>query len=261
MIGIISLVIVIVVSMLVTRIATIALTHTGLSRESARFQARSALTGSGFTTNESEKVVNHPVRRRIVMILMLVGNAGIVTGVGSVMLTFMHQGQQGWQGFAIKVMLLGLSLLILWLLASSAWVDRHLSTLIERGLKRYTQLNVRDYESLMQLAGDYRLVELSISDQDWLAGMRLSEADVRGEGLLVLAVKRADGEFVGVPHGDTEIGAQDNLVLYGHLDAIQALDKRRRSSLAAQSHLEATIKHRKEKQASADEDADSEHAD
>src|SRR5699024_9833199 len=88
MIAAISLFIVVFLSVLITRIATIALTHTGLSRESARFQARSALTGSGFTTSESEKVVSHPVRRRIILLLMLIGNAGIVTAVSSLILTF-----------------------------------------------------------------------------------------------------------------------------------------------------------------------------
>lgn len=96
MVGLISLLVIVALSMLITRVATIALTHTGLSRESARFQARSALTGAGFTTTESEKVVNHPVRRRIVMILMLVGNAGIVTGMASLMLTFVHGSGGGW---------------------------------------------------------------------------------------------------------------------------------------------------------------------
>jgi Trk-type K+ transport system membrane component len=38
-------------SLLITRIATIALSVTGLSRETARFQARSAFTGVGFTTD------------------------------------------------------------------------------------------------------------------------------------------------------------------------------------------------------------------
>ena len=50
----------ILVSLLVTRVAAIALSVTGLSRESARFQARSAFTGVGFTTSEAESVVNHP---------------------------------------------------------------------------------------------------------------------------------------------------------------------------------------------------------
>ena len=74
MISIVSLLVVIFVSILITRIATIALTHTGLTKESAKFQARSAFSGAGFTTSESELVVNHPVRRRIVMFLILIGN-------------------------------------------------------------------------------------------------------------------------------------------------------------------------------------------
>lgn len=78
MLPIISLLIVISLSILLTRIATVALTLTGLSREAARFQARSALTGTGFTTAEAEKAVGHPVRRRIILFLMLLGNAGIV---------------------------------------------------------------------------------------------------------------------------------------------------------------------------------------
>lgn len=77
MISIVTLLIVLTLSILLTRIATVALTHTGLSRESAKFQARSAFTGVGFTTSESEKVVNHPIRRRILLMLMLLGNAGI----------------------------------------------------------------------------------------------------------------------------------------------------------------------------------------
>jgi hypothetical protein len=75
---IISLLVVLVLSLLVVRIATVALALTGLSQQLARFQARSAFTGSGFTTAESEKVVAHPVRRRIIMVLMLLGNAAII---------------------------------------------------------------------------------------------------------------------------------------------------------------------------------------
>ena len=78
---IISLLIILTLSILITRIATVALVVTGLSREAARFQARSAYTGVGFTTDESEKVVNHPVRRKILLVLMLLGNAGIITTI------------------------------------------------------------------------------------------------------------------------------------------------------------------------------------
>ncbi len=82
-IPIITMLVVIIVGLIITRIATVALTYTGISRDFARFQARSAYSGVGFTTSESERIVRHPVRRRIVMILMLVGNAGIAAMVAS----------------------------------------------------------------------------------------------------------------------------------------------------------------------------------
>ncbi len=74
--ALVSLLVTIGLSLLVTRVASIALAMTGLSHDLAKFQARSAFTGVGFTTSEAEKVVAHPVRRRILMLLMLLGNAG-----------------------------------------------------------------------------------------------------------------------------------------------------------------------------------------
>jgi len=65
MVAIATVLVVVLVSLLITRVATVAFTLTGLSRDVARFQARSALSGTGFTTSEAEAVVGHPVRRRI----------------------------------------------------------------------------------------------------------------------------------------------------------------------------------------------------
>src|SRR3954447_23513363 len=88
MVALASVLVIALLSMLITRVATVALAQTGMSRESARFQARSALSGVGFTTSEAESVVNHPVRRRIVQALMVVGSAGVVTAAASLILSF-----------------------------------------------------------------------------------------------------------------------------------------------------------------------------
>jgi hypothetical protein len=167
MLSILSLRLVLTFSVLITRIAAIALMHTGLSRESARFQAGSAFSGVGFTTSESEKVVNHPVRRRILLFLMLVGNAGIVTAVSTLMLGFISPS--GTSSIILRVVLLATGIAVLWTLASSPWVDERLSYLIERALKRYTALDVKDYASLLRLTGEYRVTELQVQPQDWLA--------------------------------------------------------------------------------------------
>lgn len=76
-IGIIALLIVLGLSLVIAQIGAVALTYTGLSSEAARFQARSAFTGTGITTSEAERIVDHPVRRRIIMLLKLSGDYAV----------------------------------------------------------------------------------------------------------------------------------------------------------------------------------------
>ncbi|MEJ2516056.1 MAG: TrkA C-terminal domain-containing protein [Gammaproteobacteria bacterium] len=237
MLGPISLILVVTLSILITRVAAIALVHTGVSRELARFQARSAFTGAGFTTEESERIVNHPVRRRIIMWLMFLGNAGIVTGITSLIFTFV--GREGDLAFWVKIAALVLGMAVLWLVSTSAWVDRHLSNLVSHWLARHTDLNVRDYASLMHLSGDYRLVDMQVEENDWLAGQTLGDSCIGEEGLVVLAIHRSDETFLGTPQADTRLAPGDRLVIYGRVEALQQLDERRRGSSGDMAHEEA----------------------
>lgn len=242
MIAILSLLIVLALSLLVTRVATVALTHTGLSRESARFQARSAFTGAGFTTTESEKVVNHPVRRRVVLLLMLLGNAGIVTAVSSLILTFV--GQEESQSLVMKIVLLSIGLAALWGVATSHWVERRMERLIERALRRFTDLDTHDYASLLHLAGEFRVTELNVSEDHWLAGRCLGEVRLRDEGVLILGIERRDGTFLGVPDGDTRFEAGDRVIVYGLTEILADVSRRRRDRQGERHHDRAVEKQR-----------------
>src|SRR5436190_23190562 len=158
-------------SLLITRVGTTALVHTGLSRQVARFQARSAFFGVGFTTSESESVVNHPVRRRIVLWLVLLGNAGIVTVLASVVLSASSGG-----GLTTgKAAALAAGLAVLGLLARS----RALTRAIDVALERWTDIEVRDYADLLQLSGDFTVSELKVQPEDWLAERSLGELHLR----------------------------------------------------------------------------------
>jgi len=68
MVALISLLTIVVLAIVCVRIGRIALELTGLSSDIASFQTQSAFSGVGFTTSESETIVSHPVRRRIVRI-------------------------------------------------------------------------------------------------------------------------------------------------------------------------------------------------
>ena len=160
--AVLAVVVVLSVSLLVARIGSAALALTGLSREVARFQARSAFFGVGFTTSEAETVVGHPVRRRIVLWLILLGNAGIVGVLASVVLSLTEGGGPT----VTRLGALAAMLVFFAFVASSRWVDQWMSRLIDRGLRRWTDLDTRDYEDLLHLAGDYAVSELVVEPED-----------------------------------------------------------------------------------------------
>jgi hypothetical protein len=243
---IVTVLIVIVLSMLVGRVATIALTLTGMSREAARFQARSAMTGAGYTTAESEAVVNHPLRRRIVMTLMLIGSAGIVTVLASVMLTMVRAGSAEGGNTTLTLLALFGGTLGLLLLVKLRPVDRAVSRVIRLGLRRFTDLDVRDYAALLEIHGGFAVSELRVDDRDWMADHTLGELRLNDEGVIVLGVQRDDGRYVGAPNGATRIQPGDVLVLYGHGDRIAELDVRERGPAGEVDHLRASWEHASE---------------
>jgi len=238
-----SLLTVLTLALLINRIASIALTLTGLSQESAQFQARSAYTGVGFTTNEAEQVVNHPVRRRILMLLMLLGNVGVITAISSLMLTFINTvGPSAW---VPRLLILALGLVILWLVARSKWVDRYVSKIIKWALRRWTDLDVKDYASLLHLSGDYTVTELNVQPQDWLAHRPLSELNLQEEGTVVLGIVRSNGRYVGAPKGETRVYPDDTLLLYGRMSAVNQLSERRADRAGEAAHQRAMAEQRR----------------
>lgn len=237
MIALFALVAAVAISLLVTRVASMALMLTGLSRESARFQARSAFTGVGFTTSESEQVVNHPVRRRILMLLMLIGNAGIITVIATLVITFTQGGDE--DEWLLRVGVAAVAFLTLWFLTWNRWVDRRLSSVIAWGLRRWAQVDARDYAALLHLARGYTVTELAIEERDWLAGKTLIEADIASEGVLVLGMQRADGTFIGAPRGSSEIKAGDTLIIYGRGESLAELDRRSKGRRGDKAHEQA----------------------
>lgn len=236
MAGVFSLLIALAISLIVTRIAALALMFTGLSREAARFQARSAFSGVGYTTREAENIVNHPVRRRIVMLLMLLGNIGIATVVATVMISFSSTVGADWRDQLIVLCSLVAGLAILWLLFSSRWVERQMNKVIGWALKQFTQLDVRDYVSLLQLADGYSVSEMMVEQNHWLTGGKLMELRLSDEGILVLGIHRQDGSFKGIPRAQDVISAGDTLILYGNIEDIQGLDRRKTGVTGDKEH-------------------------
>ncbi|MAN27845.1 MULTISPECIES: TrkA C-terminal domain-containing protein [Mesonia] len=246
MLAAVSLFVIITLSALVTKVAAIALMHTGLSTEVAKFQARSAYTGSGFTSSESEKLLNHPVRRRIIYMLMLVGNAGIITTLSSLILTFVLPDNRNSLLYSVLILLVGLS--VLWFAIQSKMVDRWLSKMIDRSLKKYTNIDVKDYAAILHLSGEYQISELRVRKSSWLAGKSLLELDLKSEGINVLGIKKKKGDYVGAPNGEHKIDVGDVITMYGKAEVFKNLDARDDDFLGNWSHKKIVAQEKSEKE-------------
>lgn len=244
MVPILTLIFVIALSMFVTRTATIALMHTGMSRERARFQARSAFSGAGFTTNESEVVVRHPVRRKIIMLLILFGNAGVVTAISSLILGFVGPSE----GFAHErnIYLLIFGIALLYFSARSNRLDRLLDRIINKMLEEFTEIRPRSFSKLMTVMEDYEVTEIKAEENTWLEGSTLAELKLPEEGILVLGIIRDEANYIGVPRGKYEIEPEDRLVVYGRSGRIEELSKRRDKLAGKAAHKKSAREHSEE---------------
>jgi len=232
--SVLGFLIIILLSVVVNRVATVALTLTGLSREMARFQARSAFSTTGFTTNETEALVNHPVRRRIIYTLMWVGNVGLVGVIATSASTFTVSEDDPYQmGARLGIMATGLALLMAF--AMSKWVDDQLFKVIGWALRHWTKDEIHDYRSLLNLSLGFSVTELPIDPGDWPVGKRLDESRLSYVGVNVLGIRRECGDFVGSPVGATYIRSGDRLIVYGARNDVKRFNDSRGEKNAARA--------------------------
>lgn len=244
LIPVFTVLLILVISLLVVRVATAALTLTGLSFDLAQFQALSAFTGSGFTTSESEDIVNHPSRRRIVMFLMLAGNAGVVLAISSIVTSFVNiEHQDDWYDAGwVRMLFLLAGVLALFLLSHNRFVGGRIWRVSTWYLKRYTRLELHDYTRLLRLAGNYVVSEIHVHENDWLAGKTLAECQVASEGILVLGIERADGRYIGAPRGVSRIATGDTLIVYSSQEQMLSLVDRSSDMIGNLQHVMAVTK-------------------
>ena len=96
----------------------------------------------------------------------------------------------------------------------------------------------------MHLAGDYRVSELLVQTEDWLADKPLKTLRLPEEGILVLGIERPDGTFIGTPDGTTELHAGDSAIVYGSTKRLEDLDTRRRGQRGEMQHGQAVSEQR-----------------
>ncbi len=215
MYAIATFLVVAVITVAFTKLATGALIATGVPPESASFQARSAFSGAGFTTRETENVVNHRVRRRIIGTTMFVGSLGTPTLVLTVLVGFVAPGP----GTTTERALVAVSGVLLIVMAV---FNRPAQRWLQGVGQRYVQ------QRLAPALASERLDLLTLSDEFAVQAVRFETTpqeavrSLRGLAqafpeVTILGVRRGTTYF-GQPPVDIDLQAGDELIVYAHRD-------------------------------------------
>jgi hypothetical protein len=221
MYAIATFLVVALLSLLFTRLATGALIATGMPPEAAGFQARSAFTGAGFTTTEAENVVNHPVRRRVISTTMFVGNLGVPTLVVTVTLGFLAPGP-GETSTRALVLTAGVAVIVA--LAFTRPVTEAFVALGRRGTRPLLRRSLTGRViPLLRLSEEYSVVALPLSGDVPLRSVRGLQQAL--PDLLVLGVRPGGmrGRFLGGPPSDIDLHAGDDLVVLARSESLRTV--------------------------------------
>ncbi len=217
--GIILVIIVVFVSVMIRKVATVALELTGLDSRTSSFQALSALTGTGFTTREAELVTSHPTRRKIISLLMIIGNAGTVVVIAGLVSSFLNVTSP-WA--ILRFIVLIIALYFIFKLATHNRIGRALSKKIEEKLRDRFKIQKRTVGRILDLGEDFGIAGIALHKDSPFMGKTLAASQLSKRKILVLAIERED-KRIFVVRGNHKLHPGDNLICYGSFTDMNAL--------------------------------------
>jgi len=207
---------------IITELFTFFFRFTGLPVEKARFQVISLLTGTGFTTRESEIILASRRRRRLARVTMLFGYVFNVTIVSAFINVFLSmsdtQAGQWVLGLLIPLGTVALIFACMRIPAIHVWGENILRRLADRAFDRKETFNAI---LLMDYIGSESIAQVTLRHiPEEYKGKTLSETRLRADtGILVMLVER-NGSKPMPAHAETVFEIGDKLTVFGNYKII-----------------------------------------
>jgi len=217
-----------VISFVVVRVGAVAFQLTGLEWSLAKFQALSCFSGTGFTTRESELIVGHPRRRQIAGLLMVLGNAGLVTLVAtfanSLRPRIAAPSSSGWiwPGLspALNLVTIAIAIYVTFRFFTHGKQAQKFTQYLRRKVRETSIVQRVSFEELMVATGGYGVVSADVASASPLVGKTLAKSGLRAQDITVLAIGRGP-DTIPNPRPDMRILAKDRLLCFGNMDRMK----------------------------------------
>ena len=214
------LLVIILISFIVVRIGAFALQLTGMGPEIAAFQALSAFSGTGFTTSESERVVRSRPRRRIITVLIILGNAGLVTVIASLVASFTQVTGYGWFFIRLGVIIVGI--LILYRIVIGSKLGNKVLHRFRKPLMKSILKGSPNTEEIYHFGKGWGINLVVIYGDSKNIGLSLADVTAGKDDVEILAIDRSYA-FLPKPDKNEKVMDGDRLLIYGTRKSVEEL--------------------------------------
>ncbi|MDO4535256.1 MAG: TrkA C-terminal domain-containing protein [Clostridium perfringens] len=192
---------------------------TGLTDEKARFQVISLITSTGFTTKESELIVNHKTRRRLAEYVMILGYVGMATIVSFMAKIISDILLKKFSTFDIGIFIM--ALVVVFYFLKHPKIVQCLDSFIEKVIikNQNRSMSKKTLWTLIKRKHGYGIYNIFIDENSLLVGKSILECNLRENEIQILNIDKGN-EFIGCPNTEQIIEISDNLTVYGKVENI-----------------------------------------
>jgi len=226
-------IVVLVASFIIVRIGAVAFQLTGLEWSLAKFQSLSCFSGTGFTTKEAELITGDKRRRRIASVLMVLGNAGLVTMIATVASALNPENTLlGWlsESFIpslppwsvrwVNMGIIVIAIFVSYKVFTNKQFTQKLTEYLRKKILKKEFFKPVSFEELLLLTGGYGITRLEVLGGNPLIDKTLAESKLRKNDITLFAILR-DDTTIANPSAGIRIQKGDELVLFGRLENIR----------------------------------------
>lgn len=200
----------------VIEINTSIFVATGLDRKIARFQVISMLTGTGFTTGESELIIDHPVRRRLGAFLILFGAFSLAVIISAISNLLTNNF------YTMEIAYIAGGLLVLLLVLRAPFVQKMMGKKMKSELKENYELADLPISDVLLMDDDDEVREIAIKEDSQFTDKTFDQIVDKEDDIMLLFIKRGAINIRNKAY-DTKLEPGDKLVVYGNNPRIEEI--------------------------------------
>ena len=209
--NILPIIINVIALIIIVRIGAVALILTGISSEKAHFQALSAFTGTGFTTKESEKIINNKIRRRIIAFLIIFGNGGLITLFVTATTTFSLSNKD----FILqKAIYLAVGIALLYFLMKFSPLKNKIDNIIAYFIEKNSWFE--DDATIIEklhIGDGYTVERIILKENSKFIGKTVLQVNKELDEKLIIGIERYE-KWIALPQDDIVLDLHDIIVVY-----------------------------------------------